>query len=165
MKTVFLVRHAKSSWKDTSLDDIDRPLNKRGQRDAPFMGKLLRGRGVVPDRLISSPANRALTTAQHFAKAFGMDKGSVLVEESLYESYPDAIQSLIQGLDGELKTVLLFSHNPTLTTFVNRYASDYIANVPTCGIVQLESRVDQWSDFAPDTAKVKAFYYPKQYFT
>ena len=80
MKKLFLVRHAKSSWADPSLADLDRPLNKRGLRDAPFMAKLLKGRGVQPDRILSSPANRAFTTASYFAEALDIPSKEIDIE-------------------------------------------------------------------------------------
>lgn len=164
MKTVFLIRHAKSSWKDPSLDDVDRPLNKRGLRDAPFMAKLLKGRGVQPDRLLSSPAKRAHTTATYFAEALGIPPSQIEIRREIYEAFPEDILDLIQELPGALSTVLIFGHNPTFTSFVNKFTEEYIANVPTCGIVHLEAAVDSWGRFDEDNGTVRAFYYPKQYF-
>lgn len=164
MKTIFLVRHAKSSWKDPSLDDIDRPLNKRGLRDAPFMGKLLRGRDVQPDRLLSSTAKRARTTAEFFADQLEVPKTQIELREEIYEAFPEDVLDLIQSLPDDLSTVLIFGHNPTFTTLANQFSNEYIANVPTCGIVKIESGVEQWEKFDKKTGKLTAFYYPKQYF-
>ena len=164
MKTLFLIRHAKSSWKDPSLDDIDRPLNKRGKRDAPFMAKLLRGKGIQPDRLISSPANRALTTAEHFAKAFEVPKSKIDIQDLVYEAAPEDIHQLIRALPTAENTILLFGHNPTFTAVTNYFSEEYIANVPTCGIVQIQANTDTWKQFDKDEGRLTAFYYPKQYF-
>ena len=130
MKTVYLIRHAKSSWKDLSLRDIDRPLNKRGKRDAPFMGQLLKEQGVQPDALISSPANRAYTTACHFAKVFGIEKAAIIKEAAIYEAWTKDILSIIQQQPLDRHTICLFGHNPTFTSVANLFTSDYIAMSP-----------------------------------
>jgi phosphohistidine phosphatase len=165
MKTVFLIRHAKSSWKDSSLADIERPLNKRGFRDAPFMANLLRSSGVKPDRLISSPANRAYTTATYFAEAFAIPKPAIDIRKAIYMAYPEDILEMITGFSNSWNTVCLFGHNPTFTGVANVFTSDHIANVPTCGIVQIEATIDSWESFSPKTAQVAAFHFPKQYFS
>lgn len=164
MKTLYLIRHAKSSWADSSLRDKDRPLNNRGLRDAPFMAKMLKGRGVQADAIISSPANRAFTTATYFAKELGIEKKDIIKEEDIYEAYTEEIHSIIHRLPNTFETVLLFGHNPTFTSVANQFTQNYIANVPTCGIIQIESSVDSWAEFTPDKASLSAFYYPKQYF-
>ena len=165
MKTLYLVRHAKSSWKDASLDDIDRPLNKRGLRDAPFMGKLLKGRGVEPDRLLSSPANRALSTARFFAAALDYPKEDIEVMEDIYEADSSEIFRVIRNLDDAWSTVLLFGHNPTFTTVANRFGDEYIANVATCGVIRVEADVASWREFSEKSGELTAYYYPGQYFT
>ena len=164
MKRVFLIRHAKSSWKDLSLDDIDRPLNKRGLRDAPFMAKLLRGRNVHADKIISSSAKRALETATYFADALNIPKEEIEIRRAIYDAYPDGILEQIRGFRNDWSSVLLFGHNPTFTSFVNQFTEEYIANIPTCGIVHLEADIDNWTEFDRQSASLVAFYYPKQYF-
>ena len=164
MKTVYFVRHAKSSWKDATLRDIDRPLNDRGKRDAPFMAKLLRGQGLQPDKLISSPAKRALSTAKYFAEAFDISQKDILVVEDIYEAHPTEILQVVRNCQPEWNTVLVFGHNPTFTDVVNFFADQYILNVPTCGVARVELTVDDWSEFDKNTGKLTAFYYPKQYF-
>lgn len=164
MKTIFIIRHAKSSWDDPSLRDIDRPLNKRGLRDAPFMAKLLAAKGLEIDRLISSPANRAYTTATYFAEALGVKPSEIQQVAEIYEAYPQQILDLVQQLPDDLQTVLLFGHNPTFTSFVNQFTTNYLANLPTCGVVQIDGAVESWGDFNTKTARMVAFHYPKQYF-
>ncbi|MBK7871394.1 MAG: histidine phosphatase family protein [Saprospiraceae bacterium] len=164
MKTVYFVRHAKSSWDNPGLKDRERPLNQRGKRDAPFMAKLLKGQGLQPDKLVSSPANRALTTATYFAEALGQERTDILVIDRIYEAYADDIINIIRQLSDEWKIILIFGHNPTFTEVVNRFTKNYISNIPTCGIAQVEDSVENWKDFGSKEAKVKAFYYPKQYF-
>lgn len=164
MKTVYFVRHAKSSWENPGLKDRDRPLNKRGKRDAPFMGKLLHGRGVQPGKIISSPANRALTTATYFAEAFGLKKSDILVIDQLYEAYSEDVIRILNGLSEEWDTVLLFGHNPTFTEVANMFAQKFISNIPTCGIARVDDPVENWAEFGSDQARLTEFHYPKQYF-
>lgn len=164
MKTVYLIRHAKSSWSDSSLRDIDRPLNKRGYRDAPFMAKLLRGHGVEPDLIISSPANRARTTAGYFAEELGIDKKAIDLRQEIYEAYARDIIEMIQSLPDTANTVLIFGHNPCFTSVANTFSKEYIPNIPTCGITKIEADVASWSEFDERRAKLTDFYYPKQYF-
>lgn len=166
MKKVTLVRHAKSSWDDVSLRDHDRPLNKRGKRDAPFMAQLMASRGWRPDQLISSSANRAHTTSQHFAKALNVAASDITVQPLIYEASISTMVNLIASLDDKWSEVALFGHNPTFTTLANMfYANDFLDNLPTCGIVEIEAPdIETWQAFSPDTATVTAIHYPKQYF-
>ncbi|MEM9823622.1 MAG: histidine phosphatase family protein [Bacteroidota bacterium] len=164
MKTVFFIRHAKSSWADSSLRDIERPLNKRGLRDAPFMAQMLRSRGIIVDQILSSPANRAYTTATYFADAMQIDKASIVVRHDIYEAYPQSILNILHTLPAHLQKVLIFGHNPTFTSLANMFSDDYLPNVPTCGIVKVEMEEKEWPLFNPDTARMTAFYYPKHYF-
>ncbi len=165
MKHLYLIRHAKSSWDYPELRDIERPLNKRGRRDAPFMASLLHGKGVRPDLLLSSPATRAYSTAVYFAEALGYPVEQIRVEPLIYHGGEDDILALVRGLDDQLDTVLLFGHNPVLTGLANRFAREFIPNVPTCGIVKVESPADRWADLSEADARVTEFMYPKQYFT
>ena len=163
MKTVYFVRQAKSSWEDPGLSDIERPLNKRGLRDAPFMAKMMVGRGVNPDRLISSPANRAFTTASYFASALGVSELSIESRKEIYHAYPEEVLNIVRNLDDSLSVVFLFGHNPCFTSLANQFSEEYVPNVPTCGIVKVDAEVESWSDFEKK-GKMTAFYYPKQYF-
>ncbi len=164
MKTVFFIRHAKSSWADMSLRDVDRPLNNRGLRDAPFMAKMLVGRNEKADLIVSSPANRALTTAKYFAREQGIPDEEIKVDPMIYEAYPESVLQILNGLDDAHQTVFIFGHNPTFTTIANYFTREYIPNVPTCGIVKVESNISSWSEFSKYTGEVTAFYYPKQHF-
>jgi len=165
MKVVYFVRHAKSSWEDSRLKDFDRPLNKRGFRDAPFMGKLVHAKGAKPDRLISSPAVRALTTARFFAEAMAIEEAALQLEQSIYEAFADELMRIVQSLNNEWQEVMLFGHNPSLTTLANRFSASPISNVPTCGVFRVEAEVDDWKAFTASTASLTEFHYPKQYFS
>jgi phosphohistidine phosphatase len=162
MKKVYFIRHAKSSWDDSGLIDIERPLNKRGLRDAPFMSKMLKGQKVEPDKLISSPANRAFTTATFFAKELNIPAQAIVVRKEIYHAYPEEVLNIIRNLSDSDDVVVLFGHNPCFTSLANQFSSEYIPNVPTCGIIEITAAVNQWSDFEK-VGKLTAFYYPKQY--
>ncbi len=164
MKTVYLIRHAKSSWEDSRLQDIERPLNERGLRDAPFMAKMLRAKGVQVDQIVSSPANRAFATAMFFAEAFDITEKDIQVVHRIYEALPETVIKIIQGFGSAQNTVFLFGHNPTLTTVANLFTHKHIFNIPTCGIVRIDATIDDWGAFQYPAATVTEFYYPKQYF-
>jgi phosphohistidine phosphatase len=164
MKSLFLIRHAKSSWEDPSLKDFDRPLNPRGLRDAPFMSKLLKGKGIVVDQIVSSPANRALSTAKYFAEAFGINNKKIILRNEIYEAYPEDVMAIVKELPNEVDVALIFGHNPTFTSLANQFGG-YLSNVPTCGVVRIDAEIDKWADFSIDTAQRTAFHYPKQYFS
>jgi phosphohistidine phosphatase len=163
MRTLYLVRHAKSSWGNPGLRDHDRPLNDRGLHDAPRMARLLAEQGVKPDLLVSSPAKRALTTALFFAEAFGISDDDVLRKPDIYEAFPQEILRIISELPDTAKTVLIFGHNPTFTDVANRFSEDdFIENVPTCGVVKIASSAPAWKEFYEGNAKVAACYFPKE---
>lgn len=165
MKTVYFIRHAKSSWDNASLRDIERPLSPRGLRDAVFMSKKLKSKNVHPDLIISSPANRALTTAKCFAKELNLDEDKIDVKNSIYEAYPDDVLQVIKKVNNSANTIMVFGHNPTFTSLVNRFTDDYIPNIPTCGIVKVEADIDSWNEFSDSTAVQTEFHFPKEYFT
>ncbi len=162
MKKVYFIRHAKSSWDDPGLSDIERPLNSRGERDAPFMSKVLKGENVQADKLISSPANRAFTTATYFANELNIPEQAIVVRKEIYHAYPEEILNIVRNLSNSDNVVILFGHNPCFTSLANQFSDEYIPNVPTCGIIKVEAKVDQWSDFEKE-GKLTAVYFPKQY--
>lgn len=162
MRTLFLVRHAKSSWDNPGLRDFNRPLNERGLRDAPRMAQLLVKQSVKPDLLVSSPAKRALATALFFAAAFDIPDEAVLREQDIYEAGPMDILRIISRLPDSARTVLLFGHNPTFTEVANRFSENMIDNIPTCGLVQIESSADSWQAFHEGNAAVGACFFPKE---
>jgi len=143
MKTLFLVRHAKSSWDDPSLADHDRPLNERGRRDAPKMGERLAQRGVKADLIISSSAARALATAQAIAEKIGYDQAQIMVDRRLYEAEVSTLLYLIQELDDRFERVMLFGHNPEFTDLARFFGSE-VDDLPTCAVVELTFPVDHW---------------------
>ncbi len=163
MKQIILIRHAKSSWKDYTIDDFDRPLNKRGKRDAPFMAEKLRDRGLVIDLIISSPANRAITTAKTFAEILGYSADNIRQDKSIYEAATQTIISIINELEDEVNTVILFGHNPAFTYAANYLSGIRIDNVPTCGIVCMESSAENWKSVRDENTKFVFFDFPKRH--
>ena len=130
------------------------------------MAKIMADQGERPDRLISSTALRAFTTASYFAEAFGLKAEDILKVPEIYEAYYRDILSMVNELENQWDIVYIFGHNPTFTDFVNQFqGGGRISNMPTCGIVEIEAEVNQWSDFSLKNAKVVRFHYPKQYFS
>jgi phosphohistidine phosphatase len=162
MKIVTLVRHAKSSWSDSTLPDIDRPLNKRGKRDAPRMAVRVAGRGARPDLLVSSPARRARKTAAAFAEALGVDHDAIRIDERVYHGDADDLLGILREQPDAIDHLMLFGHNPDLTDLVNRFDCAPIGNVPTCGVVELRLDVDRWADVDVTVPVVMDFDYPKR---
>jgi phosphohistidine phosphatase len=162
MKTVFFVRHAKSSWGNPSVSDMDRPLNERGLRDAPQMGLKLKQLNSNIDLIVSSPAKRAFTTATFFAAALGLPPEKIVLEPRLYEAMSEDVISVINDLSDEYHVVAIFGHNPTFTFIANLFTEDYIDNIPTCGVCQVDARINSWKEFGENSGRLSAFYYPKQ---
>jgi phosphohistidine phosphatase len=160
MKTVYLVRHAKSSWENTDLADFDRPLNERGKIDAQRMGKRLKEKEIVPDIILSSPAKRALSTAKRIANAIGYDKEKIKTDRSLYHADEDELLNAIRSVNDKLDCIAIFGHNPGLTDFansMNHQRSPYIDNLPTCGVVAFSFAVASWRQI--DFGKGEMFLY------
>lgn len=164
MKTLYFVRHAKSAWEYEDLDDFERPLNKRGKRDAPYMSKLLSKKNIKPDLIISSPALRAYFTARIFAVNLDYPLEKLQSSELLYESRANKYFDLIHDLDDSLNSVMLFSHNPGITFMCNALGNQFIDNVPTTGIVALKLNVDSWKEVEAECGETLFFEYPKKYY-
>ncbi len=160
MKLLTLIRHAKSSWSQPELDDFERPLNRRGERDAPKMGKRLAALEPHPDRFVSSPAVRARRTAEVIADA--VSGAAPELVDSLYLASPGRMLGVVHDLDDALEHVALVAHNPGTTEFANALADIRIDNVPTCGVVRLELAVDHWRDTAFGCARLLDFDFPKK---
>jgi phosphohistidine phosphatase len=161
MKTLFLVRHAKSSRDDLSLPDRDRPLDDRGRQDAPRMGKRLAKRDAKPDLLLSSPALRALTTAQLFADEVGYKRRDIVVDDRLHASSADDLLTVIRALDKKLNRVMLFGHKPEFTDLAHRLSSE-IVDMPTCAVVEFDFDTKAWSDVGEVNPSKVVFDCPKR---
>ncbi len=162
MKTLIVVRHAKSSWDSPGTDDHDRPLNDRGKKDAPDMAKRLRKRDLKIDLLLSSTAKRARTTAQYFAEEYAIGKKDILLEVKLYLAAPQTIYKVIAALPDTHKTVAIFSHNPGITDFVNTLGAVHVDDMPTCAVYAVTADTDKWVSFKTADKQFLFFDYPKK---
>lgn len=163
MKQLFIIRHAKSSWDNIGQSDFDRPLNERGHHDAPMMAKRLEKAGIRPDALVSSPANRALTTAKYFAEVFDFSKKDIVIIDRLYHAPEETFYEVIaHELKDKWDTVAIFSHNPGITYFINTLGVVSLDNMPTCGVMGVKAAVDTWKDFKQAAKQLLLFDYPKK---
>ncbi|MBU0495276.1 MAG: histidine phosphatase family protein [Chloroflexi bacterium] len=162
MKTLILVRHAKSSWQHPGLTDHDRPLNARGRRDAPIMGQRLAQRGVSPDLLITSPAVRTQATVAAIAQTIGYPAAEIQVDDELYHASVFTWLTVIRSQDDDLDCVLYCGHNPGLTELVDTLSFLHLDNVPTCGIIELCFDVSAWIDVERARLTQADFDYPKR---
>lgn len=162
MKTLYIVRHAKSSWGDFTLPDFERPLNDRGKNDAPMMAKRLLKRNVQIDAFISSPAKRALKTCKLFCKEFEFPEEKIVKVDVLYHAPRETFYEVIEKIDDRYKRAAIFSHNPGITDFVNSLSQELrIDNMPTCAVLALSADVNQWEDFRKGSKTILFFDYPK----
>jgi len=163
MKTLTLVRHAKSSWKDTSLADRDRPLNKRGKRDAPEMGRRIAAAGIRPSLIVSSPAVRAWTTAKVIANEIGYPREFLQRDNALYLASVNGILDVIVSQDGGFNNLMLVGHNPGFTDFANYLVPGVTNNMPTAGVVSVKLDTDDWSLYERPGAKLLLYDFPKNH--
>lgn len=161
MKRLCLMRHAKSSWQDSSLADIDRPLNKRGLSDAPMMGKRLAAKGLKADLIASSPANRALTTARTIALHIAYPEDNIRIIDEIYLADPAMLYELAGQIPDTIQTAMFFGHNPGFTYMANDLGDLRIDNMPTCSIAVFDLDIDAWSDISPHCGKLSFVDYPK----
>ena len=161
MKILTLVRHAKSSWKDTSLADRDRPLNKRGERDAPEMGRRIVAAGIRPSLIISSPAVRAWTTARIIADEIGYPREFLQRDKSLYLATVNGILDVIVAQDNGFNSLMLVGHNPGFTDFANYLVPGLTNNMPTASVVSVELDTEDWSLYDKPDAKLLVYDFPK----
>ena len=163
MKTLFLLRHAKSNWSDPRLDDSKRPLNKRGLKNAPDMGRRFNSRQETLDLVLTSPAVRASTTARLFVEASGHSSTIITEERELYFSGTRSIEDIIVKQDNRIQSLMLVFHNPDITHFANSIdTSSRILNVPTCGLIKLLCDIDDWRDWSASSSELDYFDYPKK---
>ncbi len=162
MKTLYLMRHAKSSWKDAELSDIDRPLNKRGKDNAPKMGLHLKKLKARPQLIISSPAKRAFKTAVLVAKEIGYEEKNIRIDMSLYGANVEEILELVHGIADQLDKVMLLGHNPAFTQAVEMFCDHDLINLPTCGVVRIDFQNRKWQNIKPGKGKLVFFEYPKK---
>ena len=147
MNRLYLVRHAKSDWNYPGRADFDRPLNKRGKKNAPRMGKYLRKvQQVAPDYVLCSTAKRARSTAKRLCKALKFPKSRIAWHERIYSGYSEDVLDLVRQIDNRYREVMVIGHNPDMTVLVNQLTGSAIGNVPTCGVAGIDLPIDDWAD-------------------
>lgn len=163
MKTLYIIRHAKSGWGDFSLPDFDRPLNDRGKKDAPEMAGRLKGNNIIIDAFVSSPAKRARKTCKLFCEVYDYPEDNIRYVDALYLAPAETIFEVTAALDNRYSHVAIFAHNPGVTDFANRLTGQvHIDEMPTCGIFAVEAAIDNWQDFRHAEKRFLFFDYPKK---
>ncbi|HCY75559.1 MAG TPA: phosphohistidine phosphatase [Ignavibacteriales bacterium] len=160
MKNIVLLRHAKSSWKDASLDDSDRPLNKRGKLDSRKMADRFCKRGIIIDLIISSTSKRTMDTIKIFIKSFDY-KPKIIFDDSLYLADKEQILKVLTSLDEQYKNVMIVGHNPGITNTANLLSEFSIENIPTTGIIGFLYE-GNWKDIKEKKCTFLFFDYPKK---
>ena len=147
LKTLILVRHAKSSWHDLSISDFDRKLDDRGKRDAPVMASRLLHADIKIDAFVSSPAKRAVKTAKVFMKSYEASKEQLVLVPAIYEASLQTLMAVVEGFDNQWGTVALFGHNPGISDLANYFKGHNMISMPTCAVFGVKFDVDKWEEF------------------
>lgn len=159
MKTLFVLRHAKSSWDDPNLADFDRPLNDRGMSAAPFMGGIIADRDLTPDVIVSSPAVRAHETAKLVKKAGNLD-AEIRLDESIYEASPRTLLQVVTRIDDGFRSAMIVGHNPGMEGFV-RLLTGRLEPMPTAALAIIDLDIARWEDTAPEKGTLRQVIRPK----
>jgi phosphohistidine phosphatase len=160
MKTLYLIRHAKSDWSEENKADLDRDLSKRGSKDLKAMGSYLFKKKIKPDLILSSPALRAKLTAKKISKKIKYDKDIKYIDK-LYMPDPETILDILSDQKDKNKKIFLVNHNPALTDLANMLTDENIDNIPTLGIVGIKFDIKKWKDIKETKGKMDLFIYPK----
>lgn len=163
MKTLYIIRHAKSSWEYDELHDLERPLTERGVADALLMANVLMKKNITPGLALSSPALRALTTARIICDALGFDKNKIVLHADLYFKEIPEIVSVIKEKGMQHDAVFLFGHNPTFSNFAHACTKTFTDMIPTCGMVAVQYDIDSWQLMELTKGRLEFFEYPKKY--
>lgn len=163
MKELTIIRHAKSSWDNPSLSDFDRPLNSRGKQNAAMMGKILHNEGIIFDQIISSSANRAITTANTIAFSIGYPKGNIQKELNFYGSDTYTIITKLKRLNSSIVHVAICGHNPTLHSLIEKICRTSIVKFPTCAIASIALEINIWKELSTGSGKLKVLRRPRDY--
>lgn len=162
-RTLVMIRHAKSSWANPLQSDFERPLNDRGEHDAPMMGERLKKLDLIPDLIIASTAKRAMQTAKKIPAAIGYDSDKIQWVDKLYHCIPSVFEEVIEEIEDDINTVFIVAHNPGISAFANQLSPLFsIDHMPTCGLVAARMDMEHWSDFSITERKVILFEYPKK---
>ena len=161
-RKLFIVRHAKSSWDNEGLADIDRPLANRGLRNAGEMAERLLAKKMIPQLLLSSPANRALNTALIMSKIWGTRAENFQIHETLYDASILDIEQVIAGVPSDIKSLAIFGHNPSSTAYGNMFLKHRLDNLPTAGVVIVTLESKNWEGIRRKHVKETYVDYPKR---
>ena len=159
MKTLYILRHAKSSWDDPDLADFDRPLNGRGKTAAPFMGEVMRRKGWMPEVILSSPAVRARETARR-AKKGGDLEADIKHDERIYEASPQTLRQVASEIEDGADSAMIVGHNPGMEGLV-RFLTGKAESMPTAALAVIELDLDSWKDIDAKSGKLKKIIRPK----
>ena len=162
MKTLTIVRHAKSDWGNDTLHDAYRPLNERGYMDAQVIAKQVFKKIEKPDYWLTSPAIRAYSTAIIFANTFKFDAEKIVIKQKIYEATIKNVKQIVSDIPDNYKHVILFGHNPSLTNYFNDVSDSYADNIPTCGALHITSSVNKWKEFSNTQLQNDFYLYPKE---
>ena len=161
MKTLYLARHAKSSWSQAGQQDHERPLTEKGVERTKKIIEFLKRHKPLPEYIVSSHAVRAYETAKMVAQELDYPEKKISIEKKLYLNGPDSIMNVVFSLPDEKKSAIIIGHNPCMTKFVNNFLSNEIESLPTSGLVCVEFEADRWGDIPLGKKKVKFVIYPK----
>jgi len=161
MKTLYVMRHAKSSWGEPGLDDFDRPLLEKGKKRTKDVIDFLLKKKVTPGLILSSPAVRAIETARIMAFGLNIPQESIREEKLIYTSESERLEDLFYDLPGSIDSLMLIGHNPAMTNFVNNFIEQKIDVLPTSGVVGLEFDTDDWSGIISKKPVLKFMIFPK----
>ncbi len=161
MKELLIIRHAKSSWGNIGQSDFERPLNDRGERDAPEMARRLIARAISIDLFIASTAKRAFITATYFAEANNKKASDINKRQELYHAPSTIYYEVLETVNATINTVAIFAHNPGITDFVNSLGTTQIDNMPTCGVFAVKLHTTDWSQIKTCKKEFWFFDYPK----
>ena len=161
MKTLYLVRHAKSSWENPGLGDAERPLMGKGIRKSKLVIESLQKKQIIPDLIISSPAVRAIETARIFARGLGYPEEKIMIERKIYEGNYDHILDIIYGTSNKIDSLMLFGHNPTFSNLANLLVHPGIDDMPTSAVVGISFAADKWEDVPNAKSRLLFVFTPK----
>ena len=161
MKTIYIVRHAKSSWATEGLEDFERPLNERGKIDAPAMGYKLYQKKINPDLILSSAAFRTISTSKLIAREIGYDQKNIQLKFGLYAASVNVIVSELSEVSNSINSLMLIAHNPGVSQTTAFLCETFNEEFPTCGIACLKLNIDKWEEIDEDCGELIWFDYPK----
>ena len=161
MKTLYIVRHAKSSWDYSGLPDDQRPLLEKGKKRTKRIIDFLLDKEVVVDYIISSPAVRAFETARIIGKALKHEADEIRKDNLLYQADAERLHNLFFDLPSGMDSLMIFGHNPTLTNFANKFIINKIDSIPTSGVVCIDFNIDKWEDISSLKSELRFFITPK----